>query len=509
MSNGEQSHHQTHALSSLTARALMREENRPAIEFGRRWFNWGEIRHVADRVGALMAASGAAPGAPVALVARNRPAAVAALLGLLAKGHTIRMIYAFQSPAAIARDVDRLNPAAVIAGATEFSDELGAVLHKRGIAGIALEEMDARCVSRFERANSSDIDIPLEPRIEILTSGTTGPPKHFAVTYDLIAKHHVGAGSLHSGEDPEQQRLYPAILFFPLGNISGIYSTIPTMLRGRRALLLDRFNIPDWHDYVLRFRPESGGLPPAGVQMVLDANIPAADLACIRYLSTGAAPLDPTAQRAFEERYGIPILLSYGATEFGGPVAAMTAELYPEWGQKKFGTVGRPLPGAQLRVIDPSTGSVLPPGAEGILEVICARIGPDWIRTADVAVIDEDGFLFHRGRADGAIMRGGFKLLPESIERALVLHEAISAAGVVGIADKRLGQVPAAVIQLKPGCTEPTIAQLEAHLRNELPATHIPVAWRFVASLPRNRSVKVDRPALRQLFESESHANLG
>jgi long-chain acyl-CoA synthetase len=141
--------------------------------------------------------------------------------------------------------------------------------------------------------------------------------------------------------------------------------------------------------------------------------------------------------------------------------------------------------------------------------VICARIGPDWIRTADVAVIDEDGFLFHRGRADGAIMRGGFKLLPESIERALVLHEAISAAGVVGIADKRLGQVPAAVIQLKPGCTEPTIAQLEAHLRNELPATHIPVAWRFVAALPRNRSVKVDRPALRQLFESEPHANLG
>jgi acyl-coenzyme A synthetase/AMP-(fatty) acid ligase len=498
--------HQTHELSLLTARALLREENRPAIEFEHRWFNWGQIRHVADRVGALIAASGAPQGAPVALVARNRPCAVAALLGLLAKGHTIRMIYAFQSPAAIARDVHRLQPAAVVAGASEFSDELRAVLHERGIAGIALEEMDARSVSGFEQATSTDIDVPGESRIEILTSGTTGPPKHFAVTYDLIARHHVGAHSMTEG--PDQQSLSPAILFFPLGNISGIYSTIPTMLRGRRALLLDRFNIPDWHDYVLRFRPESGGLPPAGVQMALDANIPAADLACIRYLSTGAAPLDPTAQRAFEDRYGIPILLSYGATEFGGPVAAMTADLYPEWGQKKFGTVGRPLPGAQLRVIDPATGGTLPPGTEGILEVICARIGPDWIRTADVAVIDEDGFLFHRGRADGAIMRGGFKLLPETIERALVLHEAISAAGVVGIADKRLGQVPAAVIQIKPGSIEPTIAQLEAHLRNELPATHIPVAWRFVTALPRNRSVKVDRPALRKLFESEPHANL-
>ena len=496
----------THALSALSTRTLARDETRPAIEYERRWFNWGEMRHVANRVGTLISASGAPSGAPVAFVARNRPSAVAALLGLIAKGHTIRMIYAFQSAAGIARDVERLKPAAVVAAAKEFSDEVRAVLHERGIAAVVIEEMDAASLPGFEHSTANDIDMPAEPRIEILTSGTTGPPKQFPVSYDLIAKHHVGASLMPPGEDADPLLLSPAILFFPLGNISGIYSTIPTMLRGRRALLMDRFNVAEWHDYVLRFRPEAGGLPPAGVQMVLDANIPPADLACIRYVSTGAAPLDPTAQRAFEQRYGIPILLSYGATEFGGPVAAMTAELYPKWGHKKFGTVGRPLPGAHLRVIDSNTGAALSPGQEGLLEVISPRIGPDWIRTADVAVIDEDGFLFHRGRADGAIMRGGFKLLPETIERALVLHDAVSAAAVVGVADKRLGQVPAAVIQLKPGAAMPPIAELEAHLRNEVPATHIPVAWRFVDALPRNRSVKVDRPALRRLFESEPAA---
>lgn len=495
--------HQTYALSELATRALAHEEARPAIEFERRWFNWGEVRHVAHRVGTHIAASGAPPGAPVAFVARNRPSAVAALLGLIAGGYTIRMIYAFQSAAAIARDIERLKPAAVVAAAEEFSDTVRGVLQQRGIAGVFIEEMEATSLPGFEYSTASDIDIPVEPRIEILTSGTTGPPKHFAVNYDLIAKHHIGTSLTQQGEGPDLLHLSPAILFFPLGNISGIYSTIPTMLRGRRAVLLDRFSVAQWHDYVLRFRPDMGGLPPAGVQMVLDAGIPPEDLACIRYVSTGAAPLDPTVQRAFEERYGIPILLSYGATEFAGPVAAMTAALYPEWGQKKFGTVGRPLPGAQLRVIDPDTGSALPPSHEGILEVISARIGPDWIRTADVAVIDADGFLFHRGRADGAIIRGGFKLLPETIERALVLHDAISAAAVIGIADKRLGQVPAAAVQLKPGAPTPTIAELEAHLRNEVPATHIPVAWRFIDALPRNRSVKVDRPALRRLFESE------
>jgi acyl-coenzyme A synthetase/AMP-(fatty) acid ligase len=134
--------------------------------------------------------------------------------------------------------------------------------------------------------------------------------------------------------------------------------------------------------------------------------------------------------------------------------------------------------------------------------VISPRIGPDWIRTSDIAMIDADGFLFHRGRADGAIMRGGFKLLPETIERALLLHDSISAAAVVGLADKRLGQVPAAAIQLKRGVEQPATAELEAHLRGHVTAPHIPVVWRFVAALPTTPSLKIDRPAVRRLFEA-------
>ncbi len=264
---------------------------------------------------------------------------------------------------------------------------------------------------------------------------------------------------------------------------------------------MEKFTVAGWHDHAVRHRPQVSGLPPAGVQMVLDANIPREDLSSIRAIGTGAAALDPSAHKAFEERYGIPILLSYGATEFGGPVTAMTADLHATWGKQKFGTVGRALPGVQLRVIDSNTGAVLGAGEEGILEVVSPRIGPEWIRTSDIAVIDADGFLFHRGRADGAIMRGGFKLLPETIERALMLHQEISAAAVVGLADKRLGQVPAAAIQLKPGVEQPSVADLEAHLRDHVLATHIPVEWRFVAALPTTPSLKTDKPAVRRLFE--------
>jgi long-chain acyl-CoA synthetase len=489
------------SLDELSARALARGASLPAIEFEGHWFDWASMRRVADRIDTLITASGAAAGAPVAFVPRNRPSAFAALLGLIAKKHTIRMIYAFQSAAGIERDVQRLKPAVVIAAAEDFSEGLIESLKARGIAAIGIREMDAAAIPGLEHSHSaSDVDIPAQPCIEILTSGTTGPPKQFGIRYDVIAQHYIGARTCDDLREEEMSRLPPALLYFPLGNISGIYTTLPALLKGLRIVLLDKFTVRAWHDYVLRYRPTVFGLPPAGVQMLLDANIPKADLASLRVLSTGAAPLDPTVQRAFEERYGIPVLLSYGATEFVGPVTAMTAELHARWGASKFGSVGRALPGAQLRITDPDTRATLAPGREGIVEVISPRVGPEWIRTSDIGMIDEDGFLFHRGRADGAIVRGGFKLLPETIERALLLHPAISAAAVVGVPDPRLTQIPAAAVKCKPGVDRPTVADLERHLRDHVPATHVPVMWRFVESMPTTPSFKVDRPALRRLF---------
>jgi long-chain acyl-CoA synthetase len=491
-------------LQQLTLRALARDAALPAIEFERRWFTWGEIREVADRVNALLEASGVDVRTPIAFVPRNRPSAIATLLGLIAAGRSIRMLYAFQSATALARDVARIKPAVLVGAAEDFSDELLAALRAEGSAAIALKEMTATAVPGYElTSRPTDLQAPQQSQIEILTSGTTGPPKQFAIGYDLVAQHMVGRTVIPSGADADLSKLPPTLFFMPLGNISGIYSTLPPLLKGQRAVLIERFNVPAWHDHAVRYRPTVSGLPPAGVQMVLDANIPREDLSSIRVLGTGAAPLDPTVHRAFEERYGIPILLSYGATEFGGPVTAMTADLYATWGVRKLGSVGRALPGAQLRVKDPETDAVLPAGKEGILEVVSPRIGPHWIRTSDIAVIDEDGFVFHRGRADGAIMRGGFKLLPETIERALLLHDSISAAAVVGVTDRRLGQVPAAAVQFKPGATPLTIAELEGHLRDHVLSTHIPVIWRFVDALPTTPSLKIDRPALREMFETD------
>lgn len=489
------------SLPQLVRAALDRDPALPAVEFGERWFTWGELNATAAVIDAALAEGGIAAGAPVAFVARNRPDALAALLALLAAGRTVRMVYPFQSGAAIARTLARLEAAAVVIHEEDCGDEVRSCLSKEGLAAVILSGMAARLLDG-RKASGAVLERhgPAEPRIEILTSGTTGPPKQFPIPYSMLEQHFVATPLTRSQGDANAAP--PFLIYFPLGNITGIYSTLPTLLRGQRIVLLERFALAAWHDYVVRYRPAHSGVPPSCVKQILDTGIPPEDLASIKAMGIGAAPLDPGVQRAFEARYGIPILLSYGATEFAGPVAMMTAELHAEWGVAKFGSVGRALPGVQLKVVDPESGAELPPGETGLLHVVSPRIGPDWIATSDLAAIDADGFLTLKGRADGAIMRGGFKILPETVEAALMLHPVVSEAAVTGIADDRLGQVPAAALRLVPGVEEPSPADLEAHLRQHVLATHLPVRWLFCDDLPRTPSHKVDRMALRGWFES-------
>lgn len=488
-------------LQQCSAHALQRAADRPAIEYDQQCYRWGDMRRVADAIAAALDASDIDPDAPIAFVPRNRPAALAALLALIAQGRVIRMIYAFQSPAGIARDIARLEPSVLVAFEEDMTADVRAVLERQGIAAIALHGMDAAPVVGFAtaRGDARARQAGGVPRIEILTSGTTGPPKQFPVSYTLLEAHFLASPlTRHQGDDP--QSAPPFLLYFPIGNITGLYSTLPMLIRGQRIMLLERFTLDNWLDHVRRYRPAHSGLPAACIGQLLDADVPKDDLASLKAIGTGAAPLDPGVQRAFEDRYGIPVLLSYGATEFAGPVASMTADLHVRWGRSKIGSVGRAMPGAQLRVVDMDTGEPVLPGVSGLLDVVSPRIGPDWIRTSDIGLIDSDGFLFLHGRADGAINRGGFKLLPESIERALMLYPDIVEAAVVGVPDDRLGQVPAAAIRLRAGVSPPALHLVKAHLRNQVMATHIPVKWLFVSDLPRTPSLKTDRIALTRLL---------
>jgi acyl-coenzyme A synthetase/AMP-(fatty) acid ligase len=331
--------------------------------------------------------------------------------------------------------------------------------------------------------------------VEMLTSGTTGKPKRIPIRFDTLEK--AMAGLIAPGD-----KAAPDILAFPVGNISGLYYLVPSCVNVHPLVLLEKFSLDAWIDAVKRHRPAYCAVPPAAIRMMLDADVAPADVSSLTAVGVGAAPLDPEVQRQFEQRYGIPVLIGYGATEFGGVVAAWTLEDHQQFGAAKRGSVGRARPGAQLRIVDPADSRVLPAGAIGVLQAQVERIGPDWMSTTDLASIDEDGFLFLHGRSDEVINRGGFKIEPQKVETVLRQHPAVAEAAVVGCADPRLGQVPMAAIELRSGAERPTQEQIDAWMRQHLRPQEVPAGYLIVDSLPRTPSFKVRRAGVRELFDA-------
>ena len=212
----------------------------------------------------------------------------------------------------------------------------------------------------------------------------------------------------------------PDIVVWPISGIGGTCCLIADFAIERLIVLLEKFDLLEWVDAIGRHRSRSVNVPPAVPRMMLDAAIPRADVASLEYVYGGSAPMPPELQEEFERVYGIKVIWAYGATEFCGTLVTWTPELHDRYSRSKRGAMGRPFSGVQLRVVDVDDGAELPRGEVGYLEALVPEVDPDWIRTTDLALIDEDDFVFHKGRGDGVILRGGFKVIPEAIDSALL-----------------------------------------------------------------------------------------
>ncbi|WP_231751092.1 class I adenylate-forming enzyme family protein [Mycobacterium sp. NAZ190054] len=493
----------TDSFTESFAAALHGYGDRPCIEFDGRWFTGDEVAAYGARIAATLGEAGVADDAPVGLIVRNRLQHAAAIAGFLAAGRTVAMIYSFQSPDAIAGDVEKLNVSAVVADPEDWTEPVVAAAARTGAAGLAisLDAPTVGCVAGLERCDTSRPHAPAEPGValQILTSGTTGPPKRQALRFNVLERtvFSVTAGEKSSADAP------PEFAYWQFGGI-GVCQLIAGLYNGRRIAMLERFTVDGWVDAVRRHRVARSGVQPAVIRMLLDADVPREDLASLEFLISASGPLDPETRDEFEQKYAIPIRLAYGATEFAGSLCAWTPDALEKYGDKKRNSVGRALPDTDLRVVDPESGTELAAGQHGLLEAKVGPIGPDWIRTTDIASIDEDGFVFLHGRADGAINRGGFKVLPEAVRRVLITHPGVRDACVVGVPDARLGQVPFAAIEVTAGAAAPAEDELKALVRQALPVYNVPVAFAMVDELPRNPALKVSLPAVAALYTGDA-----
>jgi len=419
-------------LSSRVSAVLGLDPTANATEFGGRWWTWGDLAAIAAEAAARVPE----PGAEVGVVLANRPDAVGRVLGVLQAGGCV-----------VALDPAR-------------ADQPVASTTRPGVA------------------------------VRMLTSGTTGPPRRVDLTYETFERVLVGAKHYESNQAPDLRlRSGVAVVNAPLAHVGGLFRVLQCVADGRSFCLLDRFTVDGWVDAVRRHRPATASLVPTALRMVLEADVDPADLASLRSVVSGTAPLDPDDADAFTRRYGVPVLISYGATEFGGGVAGWNLADHREFWATKRGSVGRAHPGCELRVVD------------GVLEVRSRQLGTDgWVRTTDLARLDDDGFLWILGRADQAIIRGGFKVHPEAVRAALERHPAVRGAAVVGRQDRRLGAVPVAAVELRDGARAVGADDLLAHAATTLARYELPAEIRVVDALPRTDSGKADLAAVRALL---------
>ncbi|KUH71423.1 AMP-dependent synthetase [Mycolicibacterium novocastrense] len=481
------------------AAGLARYGDDPCIEFEGRWYSGDEVTAYGRAIAQALREAGVTDDAPVGLVVRNRLPHAAAIIGFLAAGRTVSMIYSFQSPESIGRDIETLALSAIVADAEDWTAPVVDAARRAGSAGVSISgrHPTVTAVPGLERRDPQRTHAEAEPGValQILTSGTTGPPKRQSIKTAVLERtvFSVTSGEAAPAEAP------PELAYWQFGGI-GVCQLIAGVYNGRRIAMLERFSVEAYVDLVKRHRITRSGVQPAVIRMLLDADVAKEDLASLDFLISASGPLDPETRDEFEAKYGIPIVLAYGATEFAGSLCAWTPEMQREFGSAKRNSVGRALPDVELRIVDPDTGDELV-GEPGLLEAKVAPIGPDWIRTTDIASIDADGFVTLHGRADGAINRGGFKILPENVRRVLISHPTVRDACVVGVRDARLGEVPVAAIEVSPGLPVPSDDELADLVRQSLPVYNVPVAFAVVDELPRNPALKVSLPAVAALFE--------
>jgi long-chain acyl-CoA synthetase len=233
------------------------------------------------------------------------------------------------------------------------------------------------------------------------------------------------------------------------------------------------------------------------------------DLSCLTRVSSGAAPLARDVAEELERRIpSVEVAEGYGCTESSGLISTQPPD------ERKLGSVGRPVPGVEVRIELPD-GSTAAAGEDG---EICARgatimqgywQSPDatafalrdgWLHTGDVGHLDSEGWLYVVDRLKDLIIRNGFNVYPRDVEDVLLAHPAVAAAAVVGRPDPKVGEEVVAFVQLKADATPD---ELVAYAKEHLGAYKYPREVRLVDAVPLTSVMKTDRKALRALFAEE------
>lgn len=349
--------------------------------------------------------------------------------------------------------------------------------------------------------DDSEFQVSREPDdlAEILyTSGTTGAPKGVAI------RHSNAALVVNTEPDWTGHAWIHASPMFTFAGLTFVYQP---MRMGMRTLYLPRFDVEAWIHEVETRKPMVAFMVPAMVELLLaHEKTEKADLSSLNMVSVGAAPIAPATLLRLQQLIpNAAVTNSYSMTEAGTAYCVLPkGEL-----EKRPGSVGKPLPPAEIRVVG-DDGNELPPDEIGEIVIKPAHsprfyykdpdataelFRGDWLHTGDLGKFDADGYLYVVGRSKDVIIRGGYNIYASDVEAALYTHPDVQEAAVIGKAHPVLGEDIAAYVVLKEGSTA-SPEDLIAHAKEHLADYKVPRSVEIRDDLPRNATGKVLKRAL-------------
>jgi len=459
---------------------------RAALIIGERAVSYGELATSVQHCAAGLAAEGLA-GRRVAVVDVGSLLSIASMLAAA-----------------------RIGAAAALMNPALTRSELQALLRHAGCAdvGVAGEAYTVRlCHAGATRAlTAADLltecrvaappaqDVDNREALVLFTSGTTGLPKAVGISHAQLRNRITGFSRAFRAD------AIPAIsiMCVPFFHVGGALGVLGSLYSGNTTVVQDRFDAGEWLRLVQAHQVSSAFVVPTMLQRILDhPDFARTDLSCLVAIAYGAAAAPVTlVRRAMAALPNVAFANVFGQTETLGAYTTLSPDDHRD--PNRVGSVGRPLPGVDVRVVDPATGIDVETGTVGELWVNTSQNVTDgWLRTGDLARRDADGYIYPAGRLTDTINRGGEKFGPIEVEDAIRTHPAVSDVAVAGIADDDMGQrVGAAVVASSPL----TLDDLRSHCRELIAHFKLPERLVVIDHIPYTETGKVNRRQLAALI---------
>ena len=528
---------------NLAALVEQHDADHRAVHDGDAWHTWGQVRSRAASVAAGLRALGVAPGDRVAIVWPTSLDFVVAYVGALAAGAVAVPLNPLSPPAELDRELTAVEPKVVVAGepspasaethgreaARPGSVDSHVAVPGAAVAGVKVvapagvagpgeiaapwEELSSGAPSlapgdsALGAHDRSDDDLA----VLLFTSGTAGEPRAAMLSHgNLIAnlRQMLAVPDIVRSDDV-------ALVALPLFHVFGLNVALGLGLATGAGLVLEaRFDAARTVELVRALGVTTlVGVPTmfaAWNEVLLSAAEERSVLSGVRRAISGAAALDPVVAQRFEARFGVPVWQGYGLTEASPAVSTSLGT-----GRNRPGSVGRPLPGVDVNVVDESGQPVL----EGDPGEIWVR-GPNvfsgywrdpaatrsvldpegWLHTGDIGLIGEDGDLFVVERSKDLVIVSGFNVFPAEVERVVAALPGVAEAVVVGRPDPVTGEAVEVVVVPEPGAAV-TTEQVRAHCAAHLARYKCPTSVRFQSDLPRGLVGKALRRELRHQLD--------